>query len=58
MSAVTERQYAARLDLPERAPGEVMQPRPTTGDHKRIVRSAAAEALVHHHQTLKELSKI
>lgn len=58
MNSVTERHYEARLALPERSKDEVMKPRPTTGDHKRIVRSAAAEALVHHHKTLVELSKI
>lgn len=59
MNVAAEQQvYRARLNLPERGKGEVMQPRPTTGDHNRIVRSAAAEAIVIHHKTLSELAKI
>jgi hypothetical protein len=36
----------------------LMPPRPVIGDHGRIVRSAAAEAIVLNHKTLSELAKI
>lgn len=56
--AVEQQAFRARLDLPERGKDEVMTPRPTTGDHRRIVRSAAAEAVVRHHTVLSKLAKI
>ncbi|QQD16659.1 hypothetical protein I6N98_09600 [Spongiibacter nanhainus] len=58
MNVVVERANEPRMDLPERKRDDVMPPRPTTGDHKKIVRAACAEALVRNHETLKELAKI
>lgn len=58
MTALLDNFCKPRLELKEREAGEVMRARPTTGDHKKIVRAAAFEAAVKHRELFVELSKI
>lgn len=57
MSAVVSR-AVPRLALKKRKKGDVLRARPTTGDHHKIVRSAAFEATLQQHDLFVELAKI
>lgn len=58
MTAVRKAAAARKLDLRRRGSDEVMSPRPTTGDHKTIVRTATVEAIVKNNALLSELAKV
>lgn len=58
MNDVLEQRRTSRLSLKERKAGDVMRARPTNGDHKKIVRSAAFEATVEQRELFIELAKI
>lgn len=48
----------ARLTITRRQKGEVMQPRPVSGDHKQLVRSATAETIIKNHKLFAALASI
>lgn len=58
MTALRKEEARKRLDLRRRGRDEVMSPRPTTGDHKRIVRTAAVETIAKNGDLLAELAKV
>lgn len=57
MSAVRNVPFKPMMNLSERKTG-TMTPRPTTGDHSKIVSSAMFEACVKNAETLLALSKV
>ena len=58
MNAAAENNRTPRLALRERKAGEVMRGRPTTGEHKKIIRAAAFEAAVENRELFLALSKV
>ncbi|MCG8394799.1 MAG: hypothetical protein MI745_17120 [Pseudomonadales bacterium] len=58
MTALRQEVAFKRIDIKRRAKGEVMSPRPTTGDHKKIVRAATVETVIRNGELLSELAKI
>lgn len=58
MTALRQEVAFKRIDIKRRAKGEVMSPRPTPGDHKKIVRAATVETVIRNGELLSELAKI
>lgn len=58
MNTAVESNRTPRLALKERKASDVMRGRPTTGEHKKIVRAAAFEAAVENRDLFLALSKI
>lgn len=58
MNAAADNNRTPRLALKERNTGDVMRGRPTTGEHKKIVRAAAFEAAMENRDLFLALSKV
>lgn len=59
MNAVAEeKRLASTLALRERSKGKELTPRPSHGNHKKIVRAATQAAIAEHRELLVELAKI